>query len=952
MSYIKKVVMHGFKSFPKKTELPFTPGINAILGPNGSGKSNVTDALCFVLGRLSIKSMRAAKASNLIFLGTKAAAPAKEASVEIVFDNSDKVFVVQEKEISIKRIVRKNGQSIYKINGATKTRQEVLALLAQAGIDPNGFNIVLQGEIQNFVRMQGEERRQVIEEVAGISIYESRKEKSLKELTKTEDRLKEVMAILRERTAYLNNLEKEREAALKHKKLEQDLKKLKKSVVNFDLTKKQKEKQGIESEITSKNKEIEKEKKIILAYKTTIESLEEKIREINSTIQKQTGLEQEKLNNEIANIRAELAGLKVKLDNNERKLSTIKNQKTDLENSIRENELSVRELQKESPTIERKEKELKIKKEELEKLEEKRKKFYMNKSELRSINHRIEDKKTILQNYENESRFLLKQIQSLTLELFDKKTDSGKVDELKLMLAQKKELLENLNKRERELEKLSHTNEYEIKSQNQLVEKISKMDICPVCKNNITKKHICSINDEAFPKINNLKKDLENADKELNEIYQKRDILSQDIEAITTEIQKRQSDLLNLMNIHEKKEQIKILQEKIDSAKRELEGLTRIKNNLEQNFDSSSGLEEKYETVKMEVEDISLRNKENLDSELSFKKREVERAQISLKQLIREEKDLVEELEIVQKDLKSRSGNLEKKRKEEELLTQKFQKFISKRDDHQARIRENESELSKKKNQVYNIEQSINTFKIDRARIDAEIENLEIEILEFPNAEIMKGNRENLTDRLRKTEETLSRIGSVNMRALEVYDQIKDEYESVKEKVDIITKEKESVLKIIHEIDVKKKKAFLTTLEELNRIFSRNFAQISTKGEVTLELQNRKAPFEGGVDIIVKTGHGKYFDVKSLSGGEQTMVALSLIFGIQELKPYAFYILDEIDAALDKRNSERLAGLLRKYMQQGQYIIITHNDEVITKATNLFGISMHDGVSKIISLKI
>ena len=76
MSYIKKLVMHGFKSFPKKTELHFTPGINIILGPNGSGKSNVSDALCFVLGRLSIKSMRAAKAKNLIFLGTKAASPA------------------------------------------------------------------------------------------------------------------------------------------------------------------------------------------------------------------------------------------------------------------------------------------------------------------------------------------------------------------------------------------------------------------------------------------------------------------------------------------------------------------------------------------------------------------------------------------------------------------------------------------------------------------------------------------------------------------------------------------------------------------------------------------------------------------------------------------------------------------------------------------------------------
>jgi chromosome segregation protein len=89
-----------------------------------------------------------------------------------------------------------------------------------------------------------------------------------------------------------------------------------------------------------------------------------------------------------------------------------------------------------------------------------------------------------------------------------------------------------------------------------------------------------------------------------------------------------------------------------------------------------------------------------------------------------------------------------------------------------------------------------------------------------------------------------------------------------------------------------------------------------------------------------------------LSGGEQTLVALSLIFSIQELSPYYFYILDEIDAALDKRNSARLATLLQKYMQKGQYIIISHNDEVISNATRLYGISMHDGISKVVSLNV
>ena len=196
------------------------PSFMAIIGPNGSGKSNISDALCFVLGRLSIKSMRASRAANLINNGGKGGSPSDEAFVELVMENTNGTFPINNPEVSISRTVRKNGNSIYKINGATKTRQEVLELMSQAGIDPNGFNIILQGEIQNFVRMQPEERRKIVEEVSGISIYELRKEKSLKELSKTEDKLKEVSAILRERTIYLNNLEKERQQALKYKKLE------------------------------------------------------------------------------------------------------------------------------------------------------------------------------------------------------------------------------------------------------------------------------------------------------------------------------------------------------------------------------------------------------------------------------------------------------------------------------------------------------------------------------------------------------------------------------------------------------------------------------------------------------------------------------------------------------------------------------------------------------------
>tara|TARA_Y100000310_G_scaffold281663_1_gene302275 strand:+ start:1464 stop:4319 length:2856 start_codon:yes stop_codon:yes gene_type:complete len=951
MLYIKKLVIQGFKSFPRKTELLFNSDINIILGSNGSGKSNISDALCFVLGRLSIKSIRAAKAKNLIFQGTKSVSPSKEAMVEIVFDNSDESFSLDTNEVSIKRIVRKNGQSIYKINNQTKTRQEVLFLLAQVDIDSNGFNIILQGEINNFVRMRSEERRKVIEEVSGISVYELRKEKSLKELSKTGDRLKEVETILRERTSYLNNLEKQRQQALRYKKLEIDVKRYKASIIHFDLTKKKKEEERINIEISKKNKEIEKIKKLMDSLKTNIENYELKINSINSLIQTSTGLEQEKLNQEIANLRAELAGMNVKIENYENKISEISSQKKEIQDSINEHENSTKKLRKE-PVLERKQKDIELKKKELENLEEQRKKFYMFKSELKSIKNLIDDKNSTLKNYLNESDFLLKQIEQISSELFDQDSDEKKLNLLRASIKERKQFVEELNKKQIKLEKISYTNSYEIEKQEKLKNKISKIDVCPVCKSKVTEKHAKIVNDGAEEEIKSLKKEITNSNNELTEIKNKKDKLNNEIEEINQEILERESDLMKLSNINGKKDQIRILQDKIDKLKKEFSDLEKTRKRIEKNLHENLNIEQKYETARFDFQEISLRSKENVDSEIFFKQKELERLKISLKQFQREEEDLNEDLEINRKELETKEEILEEKKQEEEKLTKKFRKLISEREEFQKKIRDCESQIYKNQNLNHNIEQEVNQFNIDNARVKAEIQNFETDMLEFSNIEIIKTNRDSLVQKFERTKEIISNIGSVNLLALEEYDSVKKEYDSIKEKVEIIEKEKNDILKIIHEIDVKKKKTFLQTLNSLNEIFSRNFSSLSAKGSVSLELENRKDPFEGGINIIIKTGHGKYFDAASLSGGEQVLVALSLIFAIQELNPYSFYIFDEIDAALDKKNSERLAGLLKKYIQKGQYIIITHNDEIISNASNLYGVSMHEGVSKIVSLKV
>ena len=158
--------------------------------------------------------------------------------------------------------------------------------------------------------------------------------------------------------------------------------------------------------------------------------------------------------------------------------------------------------------------------------------------------------------------------------------------------------------------------------------------------------------------------------------------------------------------------------------------------------------------------------------------------------------------------------------------------------------------------------------------------------------------------------------------------------------------------RIFDEIETKKKDLFMKTFREIDNNFAQIFKNLSTKGDAYLELQNKDNPFEGGVTIKVKITGNKFLDIKSLSGGEKTMAALALIFSIQEYQPASFYVFDEVDAALDKTNSALLSRLIQKYADKAQYIVVSHNDTLISEADQIYGVSMQQGVSKVVSLKI
>lgn len=954
MAFVKKMVMNGFKSFGRRTEILFDQGINVIVGPNGSGKSNVSDALCFVLGRLSAKSMRASQAKNLIFMGSKYTKPAKEAIVELIFDNSDRAFAMDKDEIHLMRIVKRNGQGVYKINGETKTRTEILEMLAQAGIDPYGFNLILQGQIQSIVRMHPEERRKIIEEVAGISIYESRKEKSLHELEKTDEKLKEIGAILRERTSYLKNLDKERTQALRFKELELTVKRAKASIINKKSEEKSKEITSLNKSIEEKSGQRDKKAGGVEELRKFVDSMSERITQINRDIQKATGLEQSSLRNQIAGLKADLEGLKVRKESYEHRKAETEKRIGEMNKSIPELQQEINRLKEKSPVMAEKAQELKKKKDELSQLEEERKKSLTLKSELNSLKERVKDKERQLARVIAESESNLKNLEDYSSNLnYQKEDDCRKaVEELKKSITEKRARVNEINQKELELEKIVSVSEVEIERSEGIKAKVGKIDICPLCQSKITAEHIKHVNDDADSKIKSSRESLDKAKYDLENLRGERRRLIDEQRALEEKRSSAEMELVRHRTIHEKKEHLKKLVNDEKMLKQEIEAFEDKRKSLELKSADYTKIDELYDSKILEIEEISSRTEEDVDTTLLYKQRELENTTNVIK---RSRKDLEEvqiEIADISSSLKEKSEMLSAKEKQEQELNAKFRKMFDERDSLQKDLQEKNLEMSDEQNEVRQIEDQINYLRIGLAKLNAEKEGLDNEASEYPGIELIQGSVAALEERLKKAQESLQEIGSINMRALEVYEEVKKEYDAVQEKVNTLEKEKTEILAIIEEIDKKKKTSFMRSFRAVNELFTRNFSQLYTKGVAYLEIENKEDIFAGGVNIVVKLAKGKYFDVTSLSGGEQTLVALSLLFAIQEHKPYHFYVFDEIDAALDKRNSERLSGLLTQYMKSGQYIVITHNDAIISNSNVLYGVSMHEGVSKVLSLKI
>jgi len=1163
---INKIVMKGFKSFAKHTEILFNDKFNCVLGPNGSGKSNVLDAICFVLGKSSAKSLRAEKSSNLIYNGGKSKKPAKQGEVSIFFDNSKKIFPTDEDEVKVSRIVRNSGQSVYKINDQTRTRAEVLDLLSIARINPDSYNIILQGDIVKFVEMHPNERREMIGEIAGITVYEEKKHKAVSELQKVDERLKETEIVLAERNTYLKELKKDRDQALKYRDMSDKIKVYKASYLKLQIDKKTKEKKEFQQKLDESKNELEKINEKISKLRQQNQEKKNEIEQITKDIEEKGEVEQVKLNKEVETLKIDLTKYNSRVEVISNELNRINQRRGDLKKDTKEIEDKILELEKEKEDmqndISEKEKErgfiankiIEFKEknkldnigeveQQVEQIDKKVEELQQQVQATREQQHDlirekdkiVHDLSTIdtqinkVQEIEKEHKNQLEEINTKrsefkksTLEL-NKKLDEDSVSASRLSEARRKinlkdESLAKLKTRQIGAREMSYANVAikrilnlkkekdgiygtvaelgNVDSKYALAMEISagsKIKSIVVENDKVASECIKYLKDNklgvvSFLPLNKIKSraikadvkklskadgsyglaiDLVSFDSRFKNVFeyvfsdtvlvdnidvarrlgignakyvtldgdlseksgamhggfrlkrkhslgfQEKDIASEidkheqeikDLKGNIDVLEKRRlEDEENITGLRTKKAHLEgeiIKMEKslhleasdLDASKERKTSLEKYENDVDKKInlvqDKVSVLNKELALVKIEKQKLrdsiaQLRsptllaelntfegklkelNEEiiKIDSEIKVRdthsenvfKNEIEKTGKIVKQLGKDEQEFNIELEQLKNTIKGNEGELIKKESLAQEFYTKFKGLFTKRSEIDQEIQKIENVVNNRQDDSRKVEIRANTLSLKFAELQAVISGLEQEFQQYEGVKLdPEKNEDQLNHQIRRFESMREQIGSVNMRALEIYEDVEKQYGSLLAKKDLLSKEKEDVYKMMEVIEGKKKELFMKVFEVVNENFQKFFSLITTKGaQATLVIEDQENPFEAGVRINVKITGSKFLDIRSLSGGEKTLTALAFIFSIQEHEPASFYVLDEVDAALDKHNSEKFAKLIKQYSEKAQYVVISHNDAIISEANTLYGVSMNEhGISQVVSLRV
>ncbi|MDH4200713.1 MAG: AAA family ATPase [Spirochaetia bacterium] len=911
--FIKELEITGFKSFGEKTHVVFNSNITGVVGPNGCGKSNILDALKWVLGEKSVKSMRGDKMEDVIFSGTENKKPAGFAEVDLILDNRSKIINLDYDEIKISRKLFRDGQSIFSLNDNRTSRKEIEGLLMDTGLGKASYSFMQQGQMDMILSSKPEDRRHIFEEAAGISRYKSQKEESQKKLEQTEfniTRLKDIIA-----------------------ELERELK----------IKKSQSEKTKIFQELDEK-RQIH-DQKILLS---TINEMEENLIKLQEKLEKKVH-EREKSRQKILQLEEQIIIIDQEkqtfIDEMHQKdihhqLSNekiIQLEKSNAQNSQRRNEVNL---------------ELNIIKNHIENVNKRIQDFkaqLANQKQLYlELNHQLGDtEKTIKEITSNTNKLLdnIKSINEMQKKL--QQESESQREHLKKLRREQEVIIQNLLEfLKREKEQWSKTLD-EIESQKRdfkqelanfstlISQSLEKIEIDP----NESRKLLIQLNKDlkssdwlsTVEKLSDLEKKFWNLLYEKGGIHSQKEDFDEQIQNTEDSLEKIENRISGLtLELEKNKEEISRLSSKRDAMLGDIRTFEVQKNNVN----------EKERNISDQI-----KNEEN--SLLYFSER-YGTIENELLQLNEKEKNINREISTLKNSLLAEAAKIENFKSNIKRLDEKKDKIFD-------QVKKENNATKEQFDGANELEVKIGTLIGMKGSIQQDIyNNYNVNIQElrekFKSAKFdVKIEKEAHNEILRNIRE----IGAVNPLAIDELNTIQSLYDHNNEQLNDIINARKDILLVISQIQEKSEKIFMESFIKIGENFRIIFQKLFKGGDVSLKLTDETKPLESGIEIQAQPPGKRARSLRLLSGGEKALTAIALMFGVYMVKSSPFCVLDEIDAPLDDQNVGRFLTLLDDFREKTQFVLITHNKKTMSKADTLFGITMDEpGISRLLSVEL
>lgn len=973
--YLKSIRAQGFKSFADKLDLEINPGITGIVGPNGSGKSNIVDAVRWVLGEQSVRSLRGQNnMTDCIFSGSESREAQKRAMVALVFDNSDHYLHSDFKEVEIKRIVYSTGENEYYINNSRVRLKDITEMFIDSGAGANAFNIISQGNVTDIVNSKSSDRRVIFESAAGVLKYKKRKEESLKKLERTEENLTRIKLIIDELSKTVLPLKEQSVVAKKYLDIKGELESIDVALIAKDIT-------DLNLEYSKVSEEVKALKEKLITLKDNVgDTRLEKLRLRNIELEEVVNKKKEellKITEDISNLNGEkkltlerkkYEASKEVIDDNliklkESELNVNKNI-TVLEREILDIEASVNDQREKSEEVKNKLLVIKVKKSTSSNalMEANKAKFLLeNKIEILENNILSAEAAPVsVRNILNNPR--MHGVHNTIGKLLDIPEKYVIATDIALGASSNYLVVDDDNVALSAIDFLKER-------------KLGRATFYPL--NVIKSKYVSSdiIND--IKNINGyigVLSDLVRYDKKYKNIVENR--LGQ---VIVVDNERTLNIIGKLINY---KYVVVSLDGEILHVGGSITGGTSKKNSMLNEKNELNKL--KYDLQKLDIkikelteevnnlseDTLELEERENvLNKYIVLLNEELFNKRTNLSRLNEEHKSILSELDGIN-DLKSNKldehlvnlmesiNNLVKSKE----IIEKDIKVISK---EKLEVNDEINILDKKlrdNNSSYNlVNNELKNKEVVSGKLEVKLDNLLEELNNSYNLtyESACGNynlemdADIAREHVKNLKKELASLGNVNVGAIDEYERISKRYEFLNSQKYDLESASGELKDIIREMDDIMIDKFKNSFDSISKEFSKIFKMMFKGGKGELSLSNPDDLLNTGIDILAIPPGKKINSPLSLSGGEKALTAICLLFAMLEVKPSPFVILDEAEAALDEVNVDMFGKYLSEEKSRSQFIVITHKKRMMEYADSLYGITMQEsGVSKIVSAKL